>query len=71
MLAPPDDDTTPWVPLRTGKCVGCQSGQSECFVFPATNLELPMCLECIRGANRAIARELYRRRVTKVAKTEA
>lgn len=68
MLTPPDDDTTPWVPLRTGKCKGCGSGQSECFGYPATNMDLVLCVECLRGANRTVAKELRRRRVTQVAK---
>lgn len=70
MLSTDNDDYTPAGVTKSSRCSGCGSVDSACFAYPATNVSRIMCLECIRGMVVAVTRELRRKRVTGLAKTE-
>lgn len=57
MLAGKSDDFTPFGVTKSGRCKSCRGAQSEFCVFPTTDISLVLCVECIRGAVMAVARE--------------
>lgn len=61
MISAQNDDYTPFGVSQTARCTGCGSNDSEFFVFPTTNISRILCIECVRGAVQAVAKEHKRR----------
>jgi hypothetical protein len=61
MKAGSSDEFTEFGTTISGRCSACASVDSDFFVYPVDLVTRVLCLECVRGAVMAAARETKRR----------